>query len=86
MGYQFVLFEPGVDSIDDVLAAKNNAMALLMEVKTIIAYSGEGTDVQKKMVVDLQDIIMAANRYLKIVDPDTYGGRPVRQSRVIRTG
>ena len=85
-GYRFILFEPGIDNEEYVLQCKNNAMATLLEIKTIIQYSGEGTEVQKKMVTDLENIIMDANRFLKIVNPDKYGGRPVRQSRVIRTG
>ena len=79
--YQFL--DPLIDSEDDVLAIRAAALALYKEGKTIISWTGEGTEVTRQFVAPVEKILAETRMFLKQLHPETYG-YPVRNSRVFR--
>ena len=78
----FVL-DPLIDDVDMVLALHAAALKLMAEGKTIISWSGEGTEVERQFIAPVMEVIRETTRFLKNFDPDTYGA-PVRNARIFR--
>lgn len=78
----FVL-DPNIDDLDTVLALRKSALKLMAEGKTIMEWSGEGTDVKREFIAPVMEVIRETTRFLKNFDPQTYGA-PVRNARVFR--
>ena len=82
-GYQFVFLDPLIDSEATVLSIRAEAMKLYREGKTIMSYSGEGTEATRQWTAPIESIMAETRRCLKLINPDKYG-RIVRQSTMIR--
>jgi hypothetical protein len=79
--YQFL--DPLIDDVDTVLAIRQAALKLYQEGKTIMEWSGEGTDVSREFVAPVEKILAETRMFLKQAMPDVYG-YPIRNARVFR--
>ena len=77
--------DPLIDQVEDVLAIRAAAITLMKEGKTIMEWSGNGTEAKKEWVAPISEILAETRRFLKLADPQTYG-RIVRQSTMLRCG
>lgn len=67
------LFDPNVDSIEDVLAIRTRALELLKEGASVFSWSSEGTSVTKQLTLPISEILSETLEFLRTADPDTYG-------------
>ena len=59
-------------------------MKLLMEIKTMTEWTGEGDSAKKILVMNVDKCLAMTTRFLKLKNPDKYG-YIVRESMVYRT-
>lgn len=59
--------------IDTVVAIQQKAVALILEGKTIMEWSGEGTSATKQFTMPITDILEECSYTLRSLDPATYG-------------
>ena len=69
----FYLFDPAIDDIDTVLAIRAKALQLMLEGKTVMNWSGEGTSAEKQFTMPITKVLEETRYYLKQKDPATYG-------------
>jgi hypothetical protein len=69
-----MLFDPHVDTIDDVLAIRAKCREILLAGGTEITnWQSENTTVTKTRGISLQKLMDETLAYLRLVDPETYG-------------
>lgn len=56
-----------------VVALRDRAVSLIMEGKTIMSYSSEGTSVTKQMAMPPKEILEECNAALARINPTKYG-------------
>ncbi len=70
---QGLLFDPLIDSEAEVLAIRAKAMAMALEGKTIMEYSGEGTEYSRKFTLPVEQVLSETRWCLKQMNPLKYG-------------
>ncbi len=63
---------------EEVKAIQSRAKALLMEGKTIMSWSDNGTSTNKQFVMPVREVLEECAYALRKLDPETYG-RPSRR-------
>jgi hypothetical protein len=58
---------------DTILAIQAEAVSLVLQGKTVMQWSGEGTEATKKFAMNPVDVLEECNFSLKQLNPDTYG-------------
>ena len=79
----YLLLDPMIDDISDVLKIRAEALKLYREGKTFMKFSGEGTEAESEFVAPVERILAETRAFLKAADPMTYGF-VVRRSQQIR--
>jgi len=59
--------------VDTILAIQAKAISFLLEGKTVMAWSGEGTSAEKRFTMNVRDTLEECKYSLKQLDPATYG-------------
>ncbi len=73
------LFLQGVDTEDDVLVIRSEAIAMHRKGAVYVtSWGSEGTNVSKFSGMRLDALIKECNAFLQSLDPDTYGKRITR--------
>lgn len=67
------LFDPSVDTVDDVLEIRTRAIALLKEGASTISWNSEGTGVTKQIVMPISMVLQETLEFLRDADPTLYG-------------
>lgn len=83
--FQYTFLDPMIDQIADVLAIRKKALALYAEGKTLMSWTGEGSEGQREFVAPVESILAETRMFLKTKDPNRYG-QVVRQTKVLRVG
>jgi len=68
-----MIFDPAVDTEEEVLAIRTRAKELLTEGATTISWNSEGTSVNKTITMPIKQVMEETLLFLRKVDPDTYG-------------
>lgn len=68
-----MLFDPSIDTVEDVLEIRTRAMALLREGSTTISWNSEGTGVTKQIVMPIRQVLLETLEFLRNADPVLYG-------------
>jgi hypothetical protein len=69
----FLIFDPLIDPIEDIIKIREKALQLYAEGKTIMEYDGEGTRFQRQFVDSVSNVLAQTRNFLKQVDPQKYG-------------
>jgi hypothetical protein len=69
-------------TVAEVLAIQAQAKALILEGKTVMSYSDDGTDFGKEFALPPATILEECRDALQYLDPDTYG----RDRKMIQSG
>jgi uncharacterized Fe-S cluster-containing radical SAM superfamily protein len=79
-----LILDPRIDSIEDVLHIRREALKLYAEGKTIMEYHGEGASFKREFVDEIAEILWKTRIFLKQADPEKYGYiiRSTKQIRV----
>ena len=70
---QGLLFDPIIDNEQTILAIRAQALALAQEGKTIMDYSGEGTEYKRKFTLPIEQVLSETRWCLKQMNPLKYG-------------
>ena len=84
-GYQFCFLDPLIEREDTILEIRAHAMKLYREGKTIMEWTGEGSEGKKEFTAPVESILAETRRALKLLNPTKYG-YVVRQSTMRRFG
>ena len=68
-----ILFQPGIDTEDEVLKIRARAKELFMEGKTVLQWQGEGVSANKQFVMDVSDVLVETRLFLMRINPTKYG-------------
>lgn len=68
-----MLFDPLIDSEQDILKIRETAMKLAREGKTTMQWSGEGVESTKQWVMDIENVLIETRIFLKTKNPAKYG-------------
>lgn len=60
-------------TVEEVLAIQARAKALLLEGKTIMSWSDNGTSTSKQFVMPVKEVLAECAYALRKLDPHTYG-------------
>lgn len=70
---QGVLLNPRIITEDQALAIYNKALSLLLEGKTYMQFSGEGSEFSAKFPIPVEQMLSEAAYCLQQINPSTYG-------------
>ena len=68
-----LLLDPKILDEDTVLAIYNKAIALLLEGKTFMEFSGEGSEFRSQFPIPIQTMLSEARWCLREMNPAAYG-------------
>ena len=68
-----LLLDPLIDTEEEVLALRAKAKALALEGKTIMEYTGEGTEYKRKFTLPVEQVLSETRYCLKQMNPLKYG-------------
>lgn len=68
-----MIFDPSVDEVDDVLAIRTKAIALLKEGATTVSWNSESVGVSKQITMPVAEVLRETLLFLRQADPETYG-------------
>jgi hypothetical protein len=76
-----MIFLPGVDELDDVLAIRKQVVDILKQGgQEVSQWNSDSVSVTKVRAMKLERILAECNEFLQTVDPSTYGRRFRRAS------
>jgi hypothetical protein len=68
-----MLFDSNIDTVEEVLAIRAKAKEALLAGATVVSWSVEGSSVNKVISLSPKEVMIETAKFLKAVDPDTYG-------------
>jgi hypothetical protein len=72
------IFDPNIDSLEDVLAIRAKAIQALKDGSTVTSWTSEGSSATSQFTMPTKVVLEETKYYLQTVDPDTYGKRITR--------
>jgi hypothetical protein len=73
-----MLFDPNIDSLEDVLAIRAKAMTALKQGQATVSWQNEGSAETLAWTLPVREVLDETKAYLQAVDPDLYGRRVTR--------
>lgn len=70
-----MIFDPHVDTKEEILAIRKAAMASVREGKTVMSWASEGSSANLQFTLPVEQVLEETLAFLRIVDPDRYGTR-----------
>ena len=72
-GFQYVFLDGLLDTEDQILEIRAHAMKMYREGKTILSWTGEGSEAEKAFVAPVESILAETRHALKSRWPEKYG-------------
>lgn len=67
------LFDPNIDTEQDVLDIRTKAISLFKQGITTMSWGGEGVNANKQFVMPVADVLAETRLFLKRLNPKKYG-------------
>ena len=67
------VLDPYIDSEEEVLKIRKEALRLMREGKTIMSWTGEGVTSEKQFTMKIEDVLAETRYCLKLINGEKYG-------------